>query len=486
MSDLSEVEAFRRPRLGVFEIGVHLWRSIWLMLLVFLPIFALGMTFAFMQEDTYVATSRVKVSAGDEYLFRPRVGDDLLNNAVPGIEELVQTEIELMYSPVVSERVLQQFGIDRLYPELAEKLVGADAQETYEINERAVANLRGDFGAYVQPKKSVINTNFEHKDAQLSADVLNAILSEYIDYRAGIFENEDLASFESQRQSFERDLLATEDEMRQFLAENEIGNFATEQGSVQTLFGSIEQALFTNESVQSELEGQLVVLRQQLATTPPEIDVFVEDSSNQSLVTLELERQQLLSRYTETSEPVKDIDRRIARARQYLDGGASTNGLVRRGPNPLYQSVETNHAALSAQLSAARQQMRALNRQSTEVQVRQRRLAELEPQWQALVRQRDLLESNARTFAERETESRALSQFEGQDLNSIKILELARRPAEGSSLKLVIAILSLLFAGFTALVVGLLRALSFRGFVSANSIERTTGLPVVSTVARYK
>lgn len=486
MTDYVEVSAHKRPRLGVLEVGVHLWRNIWLMLLVFLPIFGLGMSIAFMQKDVYVATSRVKVSVGEEYLFRPRVGSDILNNTLPGTEELVQTELELLYSPVIAERVLEQFGIGLLYPEIAEKLADADADEAYEINERALKALRRDFGAFAAPKKTVIGTSFEHLDAQLSADVLNAFMDEYIEYRSTIFQNADLASFETQRRMFEGDLSDTEEEIRIFLAENNIGNFETEKATVQTLVSSIEQAIFSNETSQSELRGQLSVLQEQLQTTPEEIDVFVEDSSAQSLVTLELEREELLSRYTETSEPVQNINRRIARARQYLDGNARTSGLVRRGPNPLYQSVATSFASLSAQLSAAREQRGVLNRQAANVQARQRRLAELEPQWQALIRKRDLLETNVRGFSVRETESRTLSLFDRQDENNIKILERARRPAEGKSMKLIIAVLSLLVAAFTALVAGLLRALSFRGFVSADSVERTTGLPVVATVAKYK
>ncbi len=486
MTDYSELNAFKRPRLGVLEIGVHLWRNIWLMLLIFIPIFALGLTLAFMQEDVYVASSRVKVSVGEEYLFRPRVGGDLVNNPIPATEELVQTELELLYSPVIAERVLRKFGIARLYPEIAARMAGAPEDKVYELSERALKSLRRDFGAFAAPKKTVISASFEHLDAQLSADVLNTFMDEYIAYRATIFGNEDLASFENQRRTFEAELFETEDEMRRFLAANNIGNFETERQSVQTLIASIEQSIFNNETSQSELQGQLNVLGQQLETTPDEIDVFVEDSSAQSLVTLELEREELLSRYTETSEPVQNINRRIARAREYLDSGVRTSGLVRRGPNPLYQSVQANTSTLSAQLSAAQLQREVLNRQSRNVEARQRRLAELEPEWQALIRKRDLLESNVRSFAVRETESRTLSQLDRQDQDNIKILERARRPAEGKSLKLVIAILSLLFAGFTALVAGFLRALSSRGFVSASSLERTIGLPVVATVARYK
>jgi len=177
----------------------------------------------------------------------------------------------------------RQRGIERLYPKLAEKLAAADPDEVYELEENALLELRQNFGAFAAPKKTVIHTNFGHKDAQLSADVLNAFMDEYLFYREGIFSNEDLASYEIQRKTFENDLYIAEEEMRLFLAENDIGDFATEAGSVQTLFASVEQALFQNETNQSELEGQLNVLRQQLATTSPEIDVFVEDSSSQAL-----------------------------------------------------------------------------------------------------------------------------------------------------------------------------------------------------------
>ena len=92
-------QTFTRPRLGLLEVGLLLIRAIPLMLLVFLPIAAAGLWGAFQLEKEYTAQSRVRVALSEEYIYRPRVGDNLQNVATE-IDALTATEINLMYSPV--------------------------------------------------------------------------------------------------------------------------------------------------------------------------------------------------------------------------------------------------------------------------------------------------------------------------------------------------------------------------------------------------
>ena len=87
-------------------------------------------------------------------------------------------------------------------------------------------------------------------------------------------------------------------------------------------------------------------------------------------------------------------------------------------------------------------------------------------------------------FSAREIEERALAEISNQSADSVRVLEPARVPIQGSSLKLPIAALAFLFAGFTALMAGLLRALTRDGFATARSLERTIGVPVVGAVGR--
>ena len=60
------------------------------------------------------------------------------------------------------------------------------------------------------------------------------------------------------------------------------------------------------------------------------------------------------------------------------------------------------------------------------------------------------------------------------------MIERAAAPSRGSSLKLPLLALVFLFAGFTALCVGLLRVFSRRGFITPASAGRTLQMPVLA------
>ena len=149
---------------------------------------------------------------------------------------------------------------------------------------------------------------------------------------------------------------------------------------------------------------------------------------------------------------VTDINQRIARAKEYLRSSGRPVGTVRRGPNPLYQAIETRFAEVSAEMASRQVQKVELERQFATIEARQRRLARLEPVWQKLIRQRNLLESNARNFATREAEAKSLAEIARLGSDNIRILEPARRPSQGESLKLLVAIASFGLALFLSLI----------------------------------
>jgi uncharacterized protein involved in exopolysaccharide biosynthesis len=480
-----DTQTFTRPRLGLLEVGLLLVRATPLMLLVFLPIAAAGLWWALQLEKEYTAESRVRVALSEEYIYRPRVGENLQNVATE-IDALTATEISLMYSPVVLERVMETFGLEALYPKAAKALAEAPVDKKYEKSQAGLIALKKNFNAYAAPKEAVIFVSFTHRDAAKSADILNEILDQYLIYRAEVFEDKSVSSLTVQRGKFEIDLTEAEAKIRTFLLGNGISDFDTERTTTRTLFANVEEALFDNGRLQSEVDGEEALLRQQLQFIQPEINILVEDTTPQAIVALELEREELLTRYTPQSKAVADIDRRIASARQYASSQGRPPGAITRGPNPTFQSIETRLSEASAQAASLRLQRRELERQAENIRQRQRKLTRLEPEWQELVRNRDLLEANLRSFATREVEAQSLAEINRGGSDNIRVLERARRPAKGKSLKLFATIGTLIFAAFCALLVGLGWALTRKGFATPGSLERTTGLPVVTTVKRYK
>ena len=485
-----------RPRLGVVDIALQLWRSKWLMLLVFLPLFALGLLAAFAMDKTYQAQSRLLVSLGDEYVYRPSEGADA-QGVTPEMEALIQSELELIRSPVVAEDALGKFPLERIYPDTAQacaeermKVAGSDSEAQrradYTCKQQAVDELRKHFGVGASPKTPVIGTFFTHKDPEIAAEMLNALVGSYLKYRSGIFADNNTGGFARQRERFEEQLIEAEDAIGRFLTENGLGSFESERSTIDSLYQTASNDLLTAESRLRQVSGQLASYRSQIQSIDPEQDLYVDDSSDQSLLDLKLEREEKLTRYTPESRVIAEIDKRIAAAEAYIESQDRPVGTVRRGPNPLFQEVETALNMLQAEAASLRSQQAELRSQIANFEARRQRLTELEPRYSELLRQRDLLVQNVNSFAEREVEARARSELVSQSVDNIRVLEPATVPVKGKSLKFPVAVLSLLFAAFSALVLGLIRAFTQRTFSTGKSLERTLNVPVLARIPRSR
>jgi uncharacterized protein involved in exopolysaccharide biosynthesis len=216
-----------------------------------------------------------------------------------------------------------------------------------------------------------------------------------------------------------------------------------------------------------------------LAATAREVDLYVETTSEQDLVKLRLEREDLLTRYLPDSRAVKDVERKIVQLEGFL-ASAPTQGLRRIGPNPTWQALEADRAAQTANIAALNGRLGALAAQMSEAEARIRRLDKLEPEYLRLKRDRDALESSAGTFATREQAERARAELASRSIDNISVYEAARAPTRGDATKRIIAIAAAVFGLISAVAVGLLRAWSVPSLPTAGSVQRTLGLPVLA------
>jgi uncharacterized protein involved in exopolysaccharide biosynthesis len=480
-----------RPRLSLADLAVQLWRAKWLMLLVFLPLFALGLVAALSMDEKYTAQSRLMVSLGDEYVYRPAVGSEGPSIA-PELEALVQSELELIRSPVISEQVVSKFDLKTLYPDLkrdcdakrARVAGNPDAIREAEAlcQQLAIEALRKDFGAGSSPKTPVITATFTHKDRTIATEMLNAIIGSYLSYRSQIFSGSNSSGLAQQREQFELDLIGSEEAIRTFLVSNNLGSFEGERATVDQLYQTASRELLSAQARLRQVKAQLSAYEMQISTIPVEQDIYVEDTAEQTVSELKLEREEKLTRYKPDSRAIQDLDKRIAQAEAFVANRSRPAGTVRRGPNPLYAQIESAINTLRSEADALTAQQAELAAQIASFAARQQRLIKLEPEYQELLRRRDLYANNVEGYAEREIEARTRSELVQQNVDNIRVLEKAAAPAEGSSLKFPVAVLALLFAGFTALMAGLLKALTQQGFATSRSIERTLGVPVVADV----
>jgi uncharacterized protein involved in exopolysaccharide biosynthesis len=114
---------------------------------------------------------------------------------------------------------------------------------------------------------------------------------------------------------------------------------------------------------------------------------------------------------------------------------------------------------------------------------RRLRLAQLEPQYQALNLDRDALQSNVKDLTAKAEESEAAQGIAAATNDNIRIVERAMPPTSGKSLKAPVLVLALAFAAFSALCAGLLRMFLRPGLPTPAAAARTLDLPVLGAAA---
>ena len=476
-----------RARYAPTDFVTLLWRERWLMLVVFVVIFALGAGFAFTQKKTYTASSSLFVRLGQEYVYEPRAGD-AARGAVPDVDQVIQSESEILGSGELRERVIRKVGFGRIFPGSAAKYAVASPEAKRKLMAEGRDSLARNLKIETAPDNSIIRLSYSNQDPEVAEKVLNTLLEEYLIYRRNLLIGADDNGLERQRELFTEKLAQTDAAYQAFLSGNDIGDFAAQKTALTQLQAQAESQKYATEAQLQDRRGRLAAVEAELARTPTDMVLYRDSdmSASSKLAQLKLDREGLLSRYRPDAQPVRDIDAQIAQLQQGVSSGRTNGeGARRSGPNPIWQTLQSTRNDLTAEVAALQQSLNAYTQQVQDVNQRLLRLAELEPTFNQLSRDRDVLSSNVKDFTVKEQQDQAQRQMSAEGSDNIRIVQRAVAPSTGKSLRKPILVLAFLFAAFTAACAGLVRMLLRPGLQTPASASRTLGLPVLAT-ANYK
>lgn len=472
-----------RPRYSLAELSALLWRERLLMLAVFAAILMVGTVIALSLPKTYAARSSLLVQLGQEYVYEPRAGD-AARGTVPQKDQVVQAEAEILGSDELKRRVIAAVGLETVSPKLARAWDSANEAGRQRIQGAAVKLLRQGLSIGTAPDSNVVRLEFRHPDPQSAARILNALVESYFTYRREVFVDATSPAVRRERDAYTRRLQSADDAYEGFLHQNGLADFATEKASLAATWQSTFDEKFKTEAQLSEVRGQLGVIQARERQLPSEVEIQrdLDLTAPAELTKLRTQRQDLLSRYLATSTPVREIDAKIASLEQLIASGRAVSEKDKRlGANPVRQGLETRRIELEAQARALSDRRDALASQLADLSARQSKLLGLEPQYQNLAVERDVLQNDVRAFAAQEEEARASSDIARASDGNIRVIERAATPVEGKSLKQIVFGMAFLFAAFTAVCAGLLRVFLRKGFSTARSASRALDLPVLAT-----
>jgi uncharacterized protein involved in exopolysaccharide biosynthesis len=472
------------PRYTPSDIAAMLWRQLPWMILTFLVVAIVGAFIALRMPTTYPAHSSLLIRLGQAYVYQPQVGD-AARGAAPDNDQVVQSELEILQSDAVKIKVIDDIGLARLYPRLGKDYANADPAKREALQQSAMRTITAGLKVVSAPDTAIARLTYTDKDPERAALILNTLVDEYLRYRKTVLINHDLGPLDRERQSFQNQLDAADAAYQKFLADNDIGDFDTEKASLGQLYTQLLADSYSVGAQSAEVQGRFGVTVREVASAQPEIGLYrdLDHTAQDKLQQLKVDRQDLLSRYQPSAQPVRDIEHKIAAEESLIASGqASGPGARRMGVNPVFQTLQTERNQLEAQSASLKDRKASLASELADVTTRRQKLAALEPQYQALARQRDLLSTNVRALAQREEEGQAAQSLaQAGDDGSIKVIERAYPPAKGSSLKTPVLILALAFAAFAAICVGLLLGFLQKEYPTTAAAERALALPVLVT-----
>ncbi len=476
------VRVTERMQMGIGDILALLLRELWLILIVFAAIFALGAAAAMSVGSNYTASASLLMQLGRDYVYIPQTGD-AARGATATIEEVVQSEVEILNSTELKKRVVNKLGFKAIMPDAPQMWTPRNEVARAQAEQAAIKVLQGGFSTITAPQNNVVRLTFKHADATAAALILNTLIDEYQRYRREVFTDSTGPALEKQKADFDQKLIDTDRTYQAFLTRNNVADFQTAKTTYAKMYDTITSDMFAVDAQIAQTRSRLRTVEASLTRLNPEMSVErnLDLSIPNRVTALKQQREELLTRYLPTAQPVRDVDAQIAAHEALLASGKGiTDKDHRIGVNPVYQDLMQQKYAAEAEIASLNGRRTQLKSQADAVTTKLQELLGIDAEYNRIMAERDSLQTNVVEYTRRIQENDATRALADQADDSVRVVEKASPPSKPQSLKRPILILSFLFAGFTALCAGLLRVYTRKGFVNADMASRTLDLPVLA------
>ncbi len=465
------------PKFGRKDWARRLWEMIernrWAAAAGFAAVVLPMLLWALFAPPVYEAELRILVQ-------RERTEGAAVGEAGPVSPQEVSSEVELLRSHELLAQVAQREGL------------AADGSPAK--LERAVRRLADDLKVGAVPSTNLIALRYAGSNPKQSAEVLNSLAALYLDKRAAIERHgEALEFFQEQAGVHGGELEQAQERMGDFSTANQVSLLQQQKASALRRGEELETEL---TSVTGEIQSsrrRLEQLRQQGEKLPETVKTASRSARNQalieklksSLLDLENQRTELLTRYEPGYRLVVEVDKKLADTKKALEQEEQAVVVDEtEALNPIRQSVEAEYFRTQTELAGLEARQRELRQKLGEQKSRQTRLESLTAEHDTLERKVKLAEENYLRYEERKEQARIATALDLEQLLHVSIVEPAREPALPAERPLaMVMLMGLLLGGCTGVGAAVVRDHRNRAVSSAAEIAALTGLPVLSTAA---
>ena len=407
-------------------------------------------------------------------------------------EEEINSEVELITSQDVLRQVVTTCNLDK------KKLLSGILhpwQTQQNRTDKAVVDLHGELQIEVLKKTNVINIAYESRDPKTAQRVLATLNEIYLQkhlevhHPSGQFE-----FFDQQAEQYKQHMMAAENQLKQFAEQQ--GGVAPSTMRDMTLqkLTDFNSQLGTTRASISETLTRIADLEKQEKSLPSRLTTQVKKGDNaqvlenlkSTLVTLELKRTELLTKYQPSYPLVQEVDKQLNDTRLALakeEGSPVTEEITDQ--NPTYAWVNGELAKAKADLAGFQARETALNSIIAVYADQARKLEQQGILQSDLTRQQKSDEASYLLYTQKKEEARIADALDRTRLLNVSVVQSPALPSIPTRSPFVFGLVAVLLAAAVSL--GVVFAIDYadQSFRTPSEVLHELRIPVLAAVPTH-
>ena len=457
-------------------------------LTVFLGTIMTVMGYTLLMPPTFEAQASLMVKIGREHMYRSEFGG--ITPALPFDQErIVESEIQILSSRDLTQRVIETLGIAAIYPEISEN----PPREITPL-EAAIRKMQDHLSVAKVRDSNVIKVTFENRSPTLAAQSLSLLVNFFKEKHLEVFSNPKASFLEKQLIVHQNKLKASKSALQSFKQEHGLSSLEEERRLLLEQRRDLDAKLKETNHTMYGLTSKLHLLKKQISQISVSTSLEsvsarerVIDETKAHLLSLRLKEQDLSTRYKAKSRFVENIRKEISMVETFIDDQEShLTDTVKTGKNPVYQALELEILRAESERTFFKTQAEEITEQLQELNKTLASFDELEKELSTLQLNVDSDQQNYATYLAKVEEARVSEEMDQLKMANISIIQPPTVPEKPVKPSIAVNFLLGIFAGGVAGLVFAFVSENFeRGYSRPEFVSQDLGLPILSSI-RYK
>lgn len=456
-------------------------------LTVFLGTIMTVMGYTLLMPPTFEAQASLMVKIGREHMYRSEFGG--ITPALPFDQErIVESEIQILSSRDLTQRVIETLGIAAIYPEISEN----PPREITPL-EAAIRKMQDHLSVAKVRDSNVIKVTFENRSPTLAAQSLSLLVNFFKEKHLEVFSNPKASFLEKQLIVHQNKLKASKSALQSFKQEHGLSSLEEERRLLLEQRRDLDAKLKETNHTMYGLTSKLHLLKKQISQISVSTSLEsvsarerVIDETKAHLLSLRLKEQDLSTRYKAKSRFVENIRKEISMVETFIDDQEShLTDTVKTGKNPVYQALELEILRAESERTFFKTQAEEITEQLQELNKTLASFDELEKELSTLQLNVDSDQQNYATYLAKVEEARVSEEMDQLKMANISIIQPPTVPEKPVKPSIAVNFLLGIFAGVAGLVFAFVSEHFERGYSRPEFVSQDLGLPILSSI-RYK